>query len=276
MMADHPLGALAHEIRELPRLWQGLRRRGFSTVAAVRFLLHRLSAPEPTEATAWTSGRALRTPGGIQLYNRRDDVAYQQLFLLDEYMKDAWVPGLQRHERPLVLDVGANIGFFTALCLAECPKARIHAFELIPECEPLIRMRMKEGGLEEGGVVMAAMGSSDEGFLDVHYDAFYDMTNSVGRGGARMAHARRRSLDAWADEVIPGQSPALVKIDVEGAEGDVVAGARRLLSRSETILMELHGDPAPLRVLQETHTLVASHEPGPDLMVAVLRRTPVA
>lgn len=110
-----------------------------------------------------------------------------------------------------VLDVGANAGMFSFGCLAAAKRAgrrlEVHAFE--PE-DAWALMKGSPAGVH---VHQVYVGAVDDG--------------------------KTLTLDAFAARV-GYSSRSLIKIDVEGAELDVIAGARSWLNPTNRFLIEVH------------------------------------
>ena len=71
----------------------------------------------------------------------------------------------------------------------------------------------------------------------------------------------------------------MIKIDVEGAETDVLRGARRLLERHPVIFLATHGEKAHLECVEllmasgyEVHALDGGPPEGTDEVVAAAAR----
>lgn len=135
-----------------------------------------------------------------------------------------------------VLDVGANAGFYTlAFSRLVGPTGHVWAFEPLPENIGNLRRHIELNGLHNVTVVEAAVSekSGNAQFMPAP-------SNSMGRlsphGGITV---RSVTLDeACGDSIVPD----LVKLDVEGAEGAVLEGARQTLARHRpTILLATHG-----------------------------------
>lgn len=174
---------------------------------------------------------------------------------------------LRQRLRPgdVLYDVGANVGFFTVLAARLVgPGGHVVAFEPLPENVAALRHNLALNHFENVTVVEAALGAAEgtaELILDgeptwaklagadgsddgLSRDASGDPGG--GRGALRQAppaafQVRVTSVDALLDSgVLP--APTLVKIDVEGAEVDVVRGMRATLrARRPTLLCEMHG-----------------------------------
>ncbi|HEV3047165.1 MAG TPA: FkbM family methyltransferase [Solirubrobacteraceae bacterium] len=182
----------------------------------------------------------------------------------------------------VVWDVGANVGFLTLIAARLVgPEGRVVAFEPLPSnCEAIRRnLALNEmGNVEVVGVALSdEVGSAK---LDVYrartlaklagHDGEGDRGHGEGGGPAAGAGveegAELPAAGAGAEEgAEPGlgrvlveqievpvstfdaqlaehPAPALVKMDVEGAEAAALRGAARLLSQVRPILLcELHG-----------------------------------
>jgi FkbM family methyltransferase len=150
----------------------------------------------------------------------------------------------------VVFDLGANVGFFTLVAAALVgPSGRVVAYEPLPTNAVALRRNVGLNELANVEVVEAAVsaavgtaeldpnGSDQEGSLVVH------------RGSATIS-VPTVSVDAEADRL--AVAPTLVKIDVEGAEGDVLTGMMRTLGTARPIVVcEVHqhhhdlSDPIP-------------------------------
>lgn len=270
MIADHPIAAIVQEAVALPRTVKGLGRLRFTLPAMARFLFWRVFMPE----SGSRSGKVVHTPEGISLARRRDFVMYASLFAHDEYRADLWGRELAQQSGPLILDVGANLGFFALRCWALCHAARLRCFELIPECAAAAESRLRQCGCGDYRVINAAVGAVAGGHLTVRYDTPSSATNSTTQDkGVFYASVPRVALDDWFPrEELRSARPFLVKIDVEGCERDVITGGLDVLTSSEFILLELHDTHETLNLLTPSHTVLSDVQTSPVTWVCVLRR----
>jgi FkbM family methyltransferase len=141
-------------------------------------------------------------------------------------------------------DIGANAGFYTlAFSRLVGPSGQVWAFEPFPENAANLLRHLELNRVSNATLLQAAV--SDRTEL-ARFQA--GPNNSAGKLGSGAAgHAL---ITASLDELIERHglpSPDIVKMDVEGAEGQVLAGARKLLRiRTTTFLIALHGDK-PMR-----------------------------
>ncbi len=138
-------------------------------------------------------------------------------------------------------DVGANAGFFSLLAAKRVGAAgRVYAFEPLGENLASLREQVEVNALEQVEVVEGAVGAST-GTAELSFAPGQNSEAHLGdpRGaGERTMTVPVTTLD---DFVAAHRRPTLVKIDVEGAEIAVLAGAARLVADGTAFLIELHG-----------------------------------
>jgi FkbM family methyltransferase len=141
------------------------------------------------------------------------------------------------------LDIGANIGYYTVIgARLVGPTGSVHSFEP----HPGIRAKL-EGNIERNdyrnvvvhGEAVAATTGSVAFFVSV--DDLNQGTSSILPGAGRQAAQAVTSVSL--DDFVTGLSPArvdLIKMDVEGAEPQIIAGGRRTLSATDapTLIFE--------------------------------------
>lgn len=163
-----------------------------------------------------------------------------------------------------VWDVGANIGYL-ALVAARLvgPAGRVLAIEPDPECAAAIRRNAQLNGLAAIEVIEAAASSnSGVGELVVVRDRLWTRLASVGDHHESEGRVSVRTL---ALDDVDGPPPALVKIDVEGAELEVLAGMTRLLREDRPIVVcEMHGLNAEFCAVMLDAGYVVSNLDGPE------------
>lgn len=171
--------------------------------------------------------------------------------------KSFWIgtyePGLQRillhHLSPdqACYDVGAHIGYLS-LIMSKCvgDRGKVYAFEPHPGSFERLAVHVRENNAVSVEPVRAAV-SNRPGRRKIRMPEGLDprefRLNRQGGGSAvgKTIPVRCVTLDGWFRSH-PMHPPALIKIDVEGAEGAVLQGAKQLLQRVRPIILcEIHG-----------------------------------
>ena len=133
----------------------------------------------------------------------------------------------------IVLDVGANVGFYALAAAAQNPARTVYAFEPVPRVASLLRRNALLNGLVNLKVEeMAVADVAGAVQLFVPRDAVPVSASLVAgyRGNCEEIHVPGTTLDAFVRErKIPRVD--LLKVDVESAEPRVWAGAREMLGR---------------------------------------------
>jgi FkbM family methyltransferase len=132
-----------------------------------------------------------------------------------------------------VIDCGANIGIITSqLCAAVGPTGAVWACEPVPANVRRLELLRTANGLKQLTVIPSAIGaepgSATIGLPPPGRSGWASITKSFGM--ADHATVAVETLDRLAAESPPGRRLRLVKIDVEGYEFEVLAGAVALLT----------------------------------------------
>lgn len=131
-------------------------------------------------------------------------------------------------------DVGANVGFFSLIgSRLVGPGGRVISFEPAPTMAASLRRNVELNRLTNVTVVEAAVAAAPgegELMVDEHPGGSFLSSSGGAAGPARRARVRIVSIDDLVErgEVPP---PTLVKIDVEGAEAQVLVGMSRTAAR---------------------------------------------
>ncbi len=197
---------------------------------------------------------------GYQLHLDVSRSSAQRLLLLEgerfvgerRLVRSLLAPGMR------VADVGANIGYYLLLIESVVgPSGHVTCFEPEPRnlCE--LRRNVRANGLANVEVVAAAAGDGD-GTVALRA-GINALVVEDGAGDHRVPLVR-------LDSALTGAVDFL-KIDVEGYEGQVLAGARRILAEQRpTLWLEVHPEllAAP-HTVDEIWQVLAAHYPAPEL-----------
>lgn len=182
------------------------------------------------------------------------------------------------------LDIGANIGFFTVLA-SRCG-ATVHAFEPDPANYRRLLRNVKLNGFGEGRMKTYPCALGD---TSGRAELYRPLTDNYGRSSIvanQSPDAIRVSLRRLDDIPIPFSARCIVKIDVEGAELQVLDGALATLEKlkeNSLWLVEVHVGagvqveavaarfrPFGYRISyfdDATGNIVASANPGQDVLL---------
>lgn len=154
-----------------------------------------------------------------------------------------------------VLDVGANRGEFARVALGLFPEAQVFCFEPLPGLADSLRaLAVAYPGRVE--LLMVALGNEDRD-VEMHVHVAFSPSSSIlattDRCKALFPQTRdqesvvvpMRRLDAILSEAgrdrLEGQ--VLLKIDVQGFEGQVLRGATRTLQKVDHCMLEFSVEP---------------------------------
>ena len=138
-----------------------------------------------------------------------------------------------------MLDLGANIGFFTLVSAALTgPSGRMIAYEPMPANAAALERNVELNALAHVAVVRAAV--SDRIGVSPMFGNGSDQDASL-LGGSELTALQIPTVTVDTEVARLGLAPALVKIDVEGAEHMVAAGmAQTLRTHRPTVICEMH------------------------------------
>lgn len=173
---------------------------------------------------------------------------------------------MQRKDDPqgtLLIDVGANFGWYSLIMwFTKEAKYDLLAIEPNPRLCELLAMTLNVNGIPARSLVRKAAGP-ELAYANLHFDPTCVGGGFTSDEPAPVApahlpdHLKQRTvpvevvpLDALVDD---GKRVAMIKIDVEGNEPGVIAGAKRIIAENPFIelLIEHHHTPAHRRMLDE-------------------------
>jgi FkbM family methyltransferase len=138
------------------------------------------------------------------------------------------------HAPRTIIDLGANIGLTTLYFASKAPGARFICVEPVPSNVELLRRNVRV--LPQAVIVEAAVAKTSGTVL-------FDDTRPTW-GGSIACNGRLYVQSISIDDLIMRYAPEgvidLLKIDIEGAEADVLSSPMRWLDRVSCIVAELH------------------------------------
>jgi FkbM family methyltransferase len=186
---------------------------------------------------AMPEGKILRCRHGMRV-RMRPDPLYIGPYLFGEYE-----PGNTRcytllvKPGDIVLDVGANFGWYSALLARHVGRTgTVHAIEPVPDAIEMLRDTLRINGLHESVEVHPVGLGSGSGEFTVYTFAGLPLGHAsavdLGRPDARPYTCQVRALDEFI-QTLGLERLDFIKVDVEGFEADVFAGGTELLSTDE-------------------------------------------
>jgi FkbM family methyltransferase len=163
-------------------------------------------------------------------YRRPGEVlhTYKELFEQEIYRFDAG------KKDPVILDCGANIGLSVLYFKQLYPSAIIRAYEPDPANLYLLGENIRNNSLRDVQMVPAAIWTS-EGQLE-----FEQSGSQASRLGEPTANSIKVDTVRLRDE-IQLYHPDLLKIDIEGAEYEVLKDCKEVIHNIPFVFVEYHG-----------------------------------
>lgn len=155
---------------------------------------------------------------------------------IEAVLREAVKPGMR------FADVGANFGYYTLLGAQWVgPAGRVFAFEANPAICRKLRKSVSVNGFDDRVAVFPVAVYSHEAELDFSFVHEYSGGGGIGLGGGGHWEAQRvRVRAAPLDLLLAGEASIdVLKIDVEGAEPEAIAGTAALLARSPRVTLVL-------------------------------------
>lgn len=140
-----------------------------------------------------------------------------------------------------VLDIGAHVGYYAMIAALSNPRAKVHAFEPVPPIHARLAVNHRANGLKN--LTVHQKGVSDRaGSADINIR--FPMVNLLSTGSSLEEFAEPLASAITAriqlvtvDETLGDTPVDLIKIDVEGHEPSVLAGARHILKRDRPVVI---------------------------------------
>ncbi len=185
----------------------------------------------------------LRFRRGFVLNHRPEDqslVQFHEIFRDKNYRRCITEP-----DRGTIVDIGANIGTVTLDWTTRISSIRIHAYEPHPATFAVLRANIEMNHLTRRVTTYREAVGGHTGTLALRGGGSSIETSAYGSGAAVGAFDEVSvpmvSLDAVIERCIGDGLIALVKIDAEGAEAEILEGARpKTLQEIWQFVIEYH------------------------------------
>lgn len=139
-----------------------------------------------------------------------------------------------------VCDVGANIGSHSIVAATLAgPTGKVFTFEPSPRFADFINRNITCNNFQDRVILFPIAVGESEAMVHLNEDVADDSTNNISSSGTAVQQRR-------LDDCIPGEISSIdfLKIDVEGYEENVLAGAQKTLSKTKVIYIEFITDPS--------------------------------
>lgn len=159
----------------------------------------------------------------------------------------------------IVFDVGANVGYYSLLLAKLAPQGEVHAFEPHPLARKILEVNLLLNNLENLKVNPVAL-AEKEGRSDfcLTKDTGFSSFREIGR----VEFLKKIQVPCLTlDQYVQSQGIKkidFIKIDVEGAEGLVLNGAKKTLDELRPPLLMIELQPENLKVYGEEPTTISA------------------
>jgi FkbM family methyltransferase len=169
----------------------------------------------------------------LDLDNHGDHPSFFEVFI--EFKHSAILPLWQPE---LVIDAGAHVGFFSLLARTYYPNTPIHAFEPSPRNAAVLKWHseMNRAAIQLHPTAVWST-SADLEFLDSEKS---NSGRTVVTTDPKAGNLVVKGVSLVAELPEIGTHRCLIKMDIEGAELEVLPGLLPQLHQASVILMELH------------------------------------
>ena len=229
--------------------------------AILRFLYWRVRERWPKVLFLFAGSTKTRTVGGISsTFVVEEYPEFERVYDLmgeQEVLEDVLV---ETYPDDVFYDIGANVGIYSCFVGKKLSDGAVVAFEPHPENLGSLRKNLAQNGVD--AIVRETALGADPGtahLRETGTDAGEGEHAIVGPNADEGIPVPVERLDAAVAEGLP--DPTVVKIDVEGAETEVVSGGASTLSDCRLVYCELHPDRmmerggSPKEILQKFEDL---------------------
>ncbi len=137
-----------------------------------------------------------------------------------------------RGHTPVIIDGGANVGYAALYFARRFPQATIIAVEPNPETFKILEKNC--AAHSQIRTMFGALWSHNRG-VSLHSDRDSSWADNVREGSDTPSMLMQDLM-----KTIPGGMPLIIKLDIEGAEGEVCRSAPELLRKAACLLIEPH------------------------------------
>ncbi|RJP71280.1 MAG: FkbM family methyltransferase [Ignavibacteriales bacterium] len=134
---------------------------------------------------------------------------------------------------PIIYDCGANIGLSCIYFKKLFPSSKIKAFEAEPAIAEILKNNLKDNRITDVQVITAAVWNDDKGV---------DFSSEGADGSSMFADGKKSRVNSirLKDYIEKEERIDLLKLDIEGAETEVIRDCRNNLGNVQHLFVEYH------------------------------------
>ncbi len=180
--------------------------------------------------------KLIHTNTGLKFNLRANQIDYW-LFLENIVLDTYSLKDLQSHKYATIIDIGANIGLFSTQAYQLWPQAKLISVEPNPESYKLLTQNLQLNQIQSQTYQSAVTKSANPKQIKLYYNQNPAMVSQI-TGSGKSFTANTITLEQLTKNI---QTPALLKIDIEGGEYDLFTDKQLpYLKKFHTIVMEYH------------------------------------
>jgi len=139
----------------------------------------------------------------------------------------------------LCIDIGCHRGLILDAMIRRCPAGTFYGFEPIPRLSALLRKKYASNSRVTISDLALSSKDGDAAFFVDSVPGWSGFQRRTSDGRPRSGHEIRVKT-ARLDDVLPNARPDIIKIDVEGAELQVMLGARQMITQARPLIVFEH------------------------------------
>jgi FkbM family methyltransferase len=176
------------------------------------------------------------TPDGFAIETSQELISYWSFFIERECLASEWAHAVLSETKPLVVDVGANAGLFSHRVWTLKHDARFILFEP----SPFMAKKISKWGAATGASHTIHNKAASDYCGTTTFFASSENDPSATLEPRPDKHLKYEVAVVTLDSILPDEPILVLKIDVEGAECNVLAGAKRTIERTRFMIIEAH------------------------------------
>lgn len=158
------------------------------------------------------------------------------IFQFKEIFVDQYYYFETANKQPIIIDCGANIGMSCTYFNKIQPQAKIYAFEADPNISQILGKNLTNNGIQNVEIISKAVWKNTDG-IEFAIEGS-DGASIYGNGEKiKVESARLRDFILKFDKI------DMLKMDIEGAEYEVIKDCRNDLKHVDNIFIEYHSYP---------------------------------